>query len=89
MPGAYNVLFLPEFLFNRLQTFAQCSLCFGEVCCDFSKSYVMFFMILFRIFWITMWLNGGTMMYMLGEAHESRPVNIEAQTGLHTVHLIN
>ena len=36
-----------------------------------------------------MWINGGTMMYMLGEAHESRPVNIEAQTGLHPVHLIN
>ena len=43
MSGAYNVLFLPELLSNRLQTLAQWYLCFGQVCYDFSKSYVMFF----------------------------------------------
>ena len=55
-------LFLPEFLSNR-------SLCFGEVCYDFSKSYVMFFGIFFRIFWFTMWINVGTLMYLSAEAH--------------------
>ena len=39
----YNALFFPEFLSNQLQTFAQWSLCFGEVCYDLSLSYVMFF----------------------------------------------
>ena len=33
---------------------------------------------LFRIFWITMWINVGTLMYMSEEANESWPVNIRA-----------
>ena len=43
MSGAYNALLLPQFLFNGFQTFAQCSLCFGKISFEFSKSYVMFF----------------------------------------------
>ena len=63
-------LLLPQFLSNRLRTLAQWSLYFGEVCYDFSKSYVMFFEIFFRIFWITMWINVGTLRYLSAEAHE-------------------
>ena len=37
----FIILFLPEFLSNRLQTLAQWSLDFGEVCYDLSKSYIM------------------------------------------------
>ena len=37
-----TLLFLPDFLSNLLQTLAQWSLCFGEVCYDFSKEHMIF-----------------------------------------------
>ena len=58
--GYFSLIFLS----NRLQTLAQWSLGFREVCYDFSKSYVMFFWIFVRIFWITLWINVGTLMYL-------------------------
>ena len=89
MSGAYNVLFLPELLFDRLQTLAQWSLCFGQVCYDFSKSYVMFF-------GICSGFSGSLCGSMLAHwctcrkkpMNESWPVNIRAhcqrrQDGLH------
>ena len=62
-------LFPPKFLSNRLQTLAQWSLGFGEVCYDFSKIHHVHPDIL-RIFWVTMWIKVGPIIYMSAEAHE-------------------